>query len=78
MSAAAAAALLVAAVLAAAVAVVRRRVTTAERPLRVVDRLPLGKESGVALVRCQGRELLVGYGASGVVHLDTTVAGESP
>jgi flagellar biogenesis protein FliO len=43
--------------------------------LEVRDRRALGRESGVAVVVWQGREVLVGYGASGVA---TLLAAEAP
>jgi flagellar protein FliO/FliZ len=46
-----------------------RRAPAAERPLALLDRRPLGRESGVALVEVQGRRLLVGYAPSGVALL---------
>lgn len=64
---AAARALAVAALLAAGVLVVRRR----QRPpvalprLTVVERAPLAKDVGLALVRAEGRRLLVGFGPGG-------------
>jgi hypothetical protein len=44
----------------------RRPGTRAERPLRVEDREPLGRDSGVALVRAGPDRLLVGWGRDGV------------
>lgn len=46
-----------------------RRAPAAERPLTLLDRRPLGRESGVALLQAQGRRLLVGYAPSGVAVL---------
>jgi flagellar biogenesis protein FliO len=43
--------------------------------LEVRERRPLGRESGVAVVAWQGREVLVGYGASGVA---TLLAADAP
>jgi hypothetical protein len=41
--------------------------------LEVRERRALGRDSGVAVVRWQGREILVGYGSSGVVAVDRDV-----
>lgn len=62
-------ALLVVGGLAAALAIVRRRGPRMPPAIAVEARIPLGKESGVALVRFGGRELLVGYGSAGVSAL---------
>jgi hypothetical protein len=66
---AAATAILLVALLAAAALLARRRGAAGPPPLLLLHRQPLGKESGVAVVRFGGEELLVGYGAAGVVPL---------
>lgn len=38
--------------------------------LEILERRALGRDSGVAVVRWQGREILVGYGSSGVAAVD--------
>jgi hypothetical protein len=69
---AAAGALLVVCALAAALVLVRRRAGPAiQPPVAVLHRQPLARDCGLALVRWDGRELLVGYAAGGV----TLVAG---
>lgn len=50
----------------------------AERPLALLDRRPLGRESGVALVEAAGRRLLVGYAPSGVAVLADLSPGARP
>lgn len=55
-----------------------RRAPAAERPLALLDRRPLGRESGVALVEAQGRRLLVGYAPSGVAVLADLSPEERP
>jgi hypothetical protein len=57
--------------LAAALALAKRRGAAAPPPLVVEARVSLGKDSGVALVRCAGRALLVGWGSGGVSTLAT-------
>jgi hypothetical protein len=66
---AAAAAVLLVALAGAATVLARRRAAAGPPPILVVHRQPLGKESGVAVLRCGDEELLVGYGAAGVVRL---------
>lgn len=49
--------------------------------LAVLERRPLAKEAGVALVEASGRRLVVGFGAGGVVllaELGATQGGERP
>lgn len=46
-----------------------RRAPAADRPVALLDRRPLGRESGVALVEVAGKRLLVGYASSGVALL---------
>jgi flagellar biogenesis protein FliO len=46
-----------------------RRAPEADRPVALLDRRPLGRESGVALVEASGRRLLLGYAPSGVAVL---------
>ena len=73
----AAAVLLLLALLAAGVVLARRRSSPGVEPLLGVRiRQPLGKESGVAVVRWGREELLVGYGTAGVVRLAGGVAPE--
>lgn len=43
-----------------------RRAPAADRPLALLDRRALGRESGVALLEVAGKRLLVGYASSGV------------
>ena len=50
-------------------AVALRRAPAAERPVALLDRRPLGRESGVALVEVAGKRILVGYASSGVAVL---------
>ena len=69
MTGAAAALLLVSLLFALAVLVRRGRAPPVEPRLAITTRQPLGKDSGVALLRCNGRDLLVGYGTSGVTLL---------
>jgi hypothetical protein len=45
---------------------IRRPRGDARRPLSVEDREPLGRDSGVALVRAGGERVLVGWGREGV------------
>lgn len=67
---AAAAALLVLSILAgAAVLIARHRKHPGPAPLVLILRQPLGKESGVAIVRWRDEELVIGYGTAGVVRL---------
>ena len=61
--------LLVALLAVAGVLVRRRALTGGPPPLVLRLRQPLGKESGVAVVRWGDEELLVGYGSAGVVRL---------
>jgi hypothetical protein len=73
----AAAVLLLLALLAAGVVVARRRSSPGAEPVLTVRlRQPLGKESGVAVVRWGQEELLVGYGTAGVVRLAGGIAPE--
>jgi flagellar biogenesis protein FliO len=66
---AAAALVVVAALLYARRRLVLGRSAVAAPSLEVRARQPLGRESGVAVVFWDGREILVGYGASGVTGL---------
>jgi len=43
-----------------------RRPALAERPLRLADRQPLGRDSGLALVEVGARRLLVGWSPAGL------------
>ncbi len=67
-TATAARAVIVLTLLTGALALVRHRRpgTRAERPLRLEDREPLGRDSGVALVRAGTERWLVGWGRDGV------------
>jgi hypothetical protein len=76
VSGAAAALLLVTSLAAAGVLLARRRRAPGVAPLAVALRQPLGKESGVAVVRWRGEELLVGYGTGGVVRLAAALVGD--
>jgi hypothetical protein len=76
---AAAGALLVVAALAGALVLARRRAApTAAATVAVVQRQPLARDCGVALVRWDDRELLVGYGAAGVTLVARPRAEETP
>ena len=73
---AAAAAILLVALLGAAAVLARRRGGGGPPPVLLLHRQPLGRESGVAVVRFAGEELLVGYGSAGVVPLTRARSGE--
>jgi flagellar biogenesis protein FliO len=66
---------------AVAFALRRRRAVATARPARLAieERLPLGRETGLALVTAHGRRLLVGHGPAGVSLLAELAAdGEPP
>jgi hypothetical protein len=75
----AAAALVVAGVAAAAFALHRRRGGLSAPPaLALLERQPLGRDAGLALLAAGGRRLVVGWGSAGVTLLAELPHGDRP
>jgi hypothetical protein len=55
-----------------------RRAPAAEPPVALLERRPLGRDCGVALVEIAGKRLLLGYAPSGVAVLADLSPGPTP